>query len=143
MGQFNLDRIYKPRSIAVVGASQRQGSIGNAVMANLIDGRFAGKLFPVNSKYRIINGLPCVKSISSLRAEVDLAVIATPIHTVPDVITDCVKQQVGGAIVISAGGRESGEKGRLIEQQIRQRRHGRKAGRAGRFERLGRARSVR
>jgi acetyltransferase len=120
MGQFNLERIYKPHSIAVVGASQKQGSIGNAVMTNLINGRFAGKLLPVNPKYGTMHGMPCARSISSLKTDVDLAVIATPIHTVPDVITDCVKQQVGGAIVISAGGKEIGEKGRLIEQQIRQ-----------------------
>jgi len=120
MSQFNLDRIYRPRRIAIVGASNKLGSIGNAVMANLISGQFSGQLLPVNLKHDSIHGLPCVKSIKALEPGVDLAVIATPIKSVPGVVRDCVKGKVGGAIIISAGGKEIGDQGRLIEQKIRQ-----------------------
>ena len=120
MGQFNLDRIYRPRRIAIVGASNKPGSIGNAVMANLISGQFSGQLLPINLNHNSIHGLPCVKSIRALDPGVDLAVIATPIKSVPGVVRDCVKGKVGGAIIISAGGKEIGDQGRLIEQKIRQ-----------------------
>ncbi|MGD9730673.1 MAG: GNAT family N-acetyltransferase [Desulfamplus sp.] len=120
MGQYNLDRIFKPQTIAVVGASEKAGTIGNALMSNLVKGGFAGNLIPVNPKYKTLHGYEAFGSVSKLKQPVDLAVIATPIDTVPNVVKECVAQKVGGAIVISAGGKESGEKGRKIEEQIRQ-----------------------
>jgi acetyltransferase len=120
MGQYHLDRIFQPDSIAVVGASEKQGSIGNAVMTNLIAGRFAGKVFPVNTRYQKVHGLPCCPSVKEVAAAVDLAVIATPIETVPEVIADCVARGLGGAIVISAGGKEAGPAGQAIEKEIRE-----------------------
>jgi acetyltransferase len=123
MGQYNLSRIFKPRHISVVGASEKPGTIGNAIMTNLIKGNFAGTLLPVNPKYEIIHGLPAFKSISELQTGIDLAVITTPIQTVPDIIKECVDQSVGSAIIISAGGKEVGEKGTIIEQKIRKTAH--------------------
>ena len=119
MSQYNLDRIFQPRRVAVVGASESTGSIGNALMKNLIEGKFQGKLLPVNPKYNTVHGIPVVESISALEEGVDLAVIATPIRTVPDIVQECVEKKIAGAIVISAGGKEIGEKGRKIEAQIR------------------------
>jgi len=119
MSQYNLDRIFKPRRVAVVGASESPGSIGNALMKNLIEGGFEGKLLPVNPKYHTVHGISAVGSVSALDAEVDLAIIATPIHTVPDIVRACVEKKIAGAIVISAGGKEVGEKGREIEERIR------------------------
>lgn len=118
MGQYNLDRIFKPQSVAVVGASEKAGTIGNALMKNLVSGGFAGMLFPVNPKYKTLHGYETFGSVSELTTEVDLAVIATPIHTVADVVSECVPKKVGGAIVISAGGREAGEQGKIIENTI-------------------------
>ena len=118
MGQYGLNRIFNPQRIAVIGASEKPGTIGNAVMANLINGEFPRQLLPVNLNHDTIHGLPCVKSIKALEPGVDLAVIATPIKTVPGVIRDCVKRNVGGAVIISAGGKESGEKGQVIENKI-------------------------
>jgi acetyltransferase len=120
MGQYHLNRIFKPERMAVIGASEKPGTIGNAIMTNLIRGKFAGTLHPVNPKYEVIHGLRSYKSVSALEAGIDLAVIATPIQTVPDVIKECVDRNVGGAIVISAGGKEAGEKGKAIENKIRQ-----------------------
>jgi acetyltransferase len=119
MGQYNLDRIFKPRHVAVVGASEETGTIGNALMTNLIEGGFSGTLLPVNPKYKTVHGHSSFGSVSDLEMGVDLAVIATPIHTVPDIVRECVENKVGGAIVISAGGKEVGEKGREIEEKIR------------------------
>lgn len=119
MSQYNLERIFKPRRVAVVGASEKTGSIGNAVMKNLVEGGFSETLLPVHPEYKTVHGLATVKSIRDLEPGVDLAIIATPIHTVPDIVKDCVENKTAGAIVISAGGKEVGEAGREIEAQIR------------------------
>jgi acetyltransferase len=108
MSQYNLDRIFEPRRVAVVGASEKAGSIGNALMKNLIDGGYKGILLPVNPKYDTVHGLTAVKSVSALETGVDLVIIATPIVTVPDIVRQCVEKKVAGAIVISAGGKEVG-----------------------------------
>ncbi len=123
MGQFNLNRIFKPKHIAVVGASEKPGAIGNAIMTNLIRGQYPGELLPVNPKYDAIHGRPSSESISALKPDTDLAVIATPIQTVPEIIRECVANKVAGAIIISAGGKEVGAKGKKIEAQIRQTAH--------------------
>ena len=119
MSQHNLERIFKPRQVAVVGASEKTGSIGNALMKSLVEGGFSETLLPVNPKYKTVHGLETVKSIHDLEPGVDLAIIATPIHTVPDIVQECVQNKIAGAIVISAGGKEVGEAGRKIEEQIR------------------------
>lgn len=118
MGQYHLESMFNPRHIAVVGASEKKGTIGHALMKNLIGGGFAGKILPVNPKYKIIQDHDCVKSVRDLMPGVDLAVIATPIHTVIDIVTDCVEKKVSSAIIISAGGKEVGVQGREIEDQI-------------------------
>ena len=119
MGQENLNRIFKPRQVAVVGASEKAGTIGNALMRNLVDGGFAGTVLPVNPKYPTIRGKACVESVSALEKGVDLAVIATPMHSVADIVAECVEKKFGGAVIISAGGKEIGEQGQEIEEKIR------------------------
>ncbi|MBF0231237.1 MAG: CoA-binding protein [Desulfamplus sp.] len=120
MGQYNLDRIFKPQHIAVVGASEKAGTIGNALMKSLVNGGFSGMLSPVNPKHKTIHGHDAFKSVSLLQTKLDLAIIATPIHTVIDIVSECVEKKVGGVIIISAGGKEIGEKGREIEEKIQQ-----------------------
>jgi len=124
MGQYNLNRIFKPRHVAVVGASEKAGTIGTALMRNLIDGGFSGRLLPVNPKYKTIHGHECFGSVSALETGVDLAIIATPIHSVAAIVNECVEKKVGGAIIISAGGKEVGEPGREIEAKIQRIAHG-------------------
>ena len=119
MGQYNLNRIFSPRHVAVVGASEKAGTIGNALLRNLVDGGFPGTVLPVNPKYQTIRGQTCVGSVSALETGVDLAIIATPIDNVVDIVNECVEKKVGGAIIISAGGKEVGEEGREIEEKIR------------------------
>jgi acetyltransferase len=119
MGLFNLEKIFKPRSIAVIGAGEKQGTIGRALMHNLTSGGFEGDLWPVNPNYAEIFGLKAYRTIGQIGGPVDLAIIATPIVTVPDIVAACCSQKVGGAIVISAGGKEAGPKGSAIEARIR------------------------
>ena len=119
MGLYNLDKIFEPRSIAVVGASETRGSIGLAIMENLIQGGYEGRIIPVNPKYSKIAGIKSRGSLAQSEQSVDLAVIATPISTVPGIVRECVDAGVGGAIIISAGGREIGDKGRELEEEIK------------------------
>ncbi len=118
MGLYNLGKIFKPESIAVVGASEKEGSIGAAIMRNLIQGEFQGKIFPVNPRRSSISGLKAYRSLLETDQAIDLAIIATPIATVPAIVKECVRAGVGGAIIVSAGGKEIGARGREIEEQI-------------------------
>ena len=119
MGLYNLDKIFEPESIAVVGASEKEGSIGSVHVQNLIQGGYQGKIFPVNPHYTSTHGLKAYPSISRIDHAVDLAIIAIPISSVPSVIRECAQVRVGGAIVVSAGGKETGPRGREIEDRIR------------------------
>ena len=116
MSVENLDKIFHPKSIAVVGASERKGSVGAALMYNLIERGFPGEIYPINSYHKKIGKLSAHPSIRDLEAPVDLAVIATPITSAPQIVKDCVDVGIGGAVIISAGGKEIGEQGKkLIE----------------------------
>ena len=114
----NLDKIFQPNSIAVVGASDRMGSVGAALMHNLIERGFAGKIYPINPNHKTIWNLPAYPSIGELKTTADLAVICTPIALTPRIIKECAESGVGGAVIISAGGKEIGEEGQKLEAAI-------------------------
>jgi acetyltransferase len=118
MGLHNLDKIFKASTIAVVGASEKPDSIGRAVMTNLIEGGFEGGLFPVNPNYDRLYDRPCFAHIADTPHAPDLAVIAIPLASVPDVIDQCVRIDTKGAVILSAGGRETGPEGRQLEARI-------------------------
>lgn len=118
MSVENLDKIFQPKSIAVVGASERKGSVGAALMQNLIERGFSGEIFPINPNHKKIGKLPACPSIRDLEVPVDLAVISTPIALAPQIVKDCVDVGVGGAVIISAGGKEIGEQGKKLEAAI-------------------------
>jgi len=115
---YHLDRIFEPESIAVVGASEREGSIGRALMKNLLEGGYSGTLIPVNPRRRTVFGKSVVPSISHMDTRVDLALIASPMETVPDIIDACVAAEFKGAVIISGGGKETGIHGKALEEQI-------------------------
>ena len=115
-----LDAIFTPRSVAVIGASEREGSVGRSILKNLISTPFGGTVYPVNEKRPNVLGIRAYKKISDIPEPVDLAVIITPSSTVPDIIADCVANKVGGAIVISAGFKEQGKEGEELEHKILQ-----------------------
>jgi acetyltransferase len=111
--------MFQPKSIAVIGASEKGGSVGASVMQNLITGGFTGEIYPVNPRYRKVYRRKAYHSVRSINAPVDMAVIVTPINTVPEIIKDCATINCGGAVIISAGGREIGAKGACIEEKIK------------------------
>jgi acetyltransferase len=118
MSVENMDKIFQPHSLAVIGASERQGTVGNALMRNLIERGFAGKIYPINPNRKTIWNLPACTSIGELKTVLDLAVICTPIALTPQIIEECAEKGVGGAVIISAGGKEIGEEGKKLEADI-------------------------
>ncbi|MFI6903254.1 acetate--CoA ligase family protein [Nonomuraea sp. NPDC050394] len=103
-----MTRIFKPRAIAVIGASAEQGKIGNSVMRNLINGGYQGQIFPINPKATEIMGLPAYKSIADVPYDVDVAVFAIPAAFVAPALEETGKKGVAGAIMIPSGFAETG-----------------------------------
>jgi acetyltransferase len=115
---LNLDKIFNPKSVAVVGASDEEGTVGYALMKNLVDLRFDGKIYPVNIRKTEVLGYKAYPSVEQISEPVDLAVIATPARTVPDVVEQCGKAGILGVVVISAGFKEIGPEGKALEARI-------------------------
>ncbi len=114
----NLDAIFKPRSIAVVGTSRKDGTIGRQILHNLVAYGFCGPVYPVNPKAEYVNSIKCYPSVSSIPDQVDLAVIVVPKEVVLSVVEECGKKGVKGIVVISAGFKEIGEKGVKLEREL-------------------------
>jgi acetyltransferase len=113
-----LDAIFAPSSVALIGATEKEGSVGRTILRNLISSPFGGTVYPVNPKRPNVLGIKAYPDIKSVPERVDLAVIVTPAPTVPGIISECVDAGVKGAIVISAGFKEIGEEGAKLERQI-------------------------
>ncbi len=113
-----LDAILKPKSIAVVGASRREGSIGREILHQLLEFNFHGKLFPVNPKADFIHSIKAFPTVSAIPDPVDLAVIVVPREEVLGAVDDCGKKGVTGLVVITAGFAETGEEGKRFEARL-------------------------
>jgi acetyltransferase len=113
-----LNAIFEPRSVAVIGASESAGSVGRTVLWNLISSPFGGTVYPVNPKRPSVLGVKAYPDLASIPGEVELAVISTPAATVPGIMAECVEKGVSGAIVISAGFKETGPEGVELERQV-------------------------
>jgi len=113
-----LTPLLRPRSVAVVGASDRAGSVGRAIAGHLIDGSFKGAVHFVNPKRERVLDRPCVARVGDLPEAVDLAVLCTPASTIEPILSDCGARGVRGAIVLSAGFRETGPAGLAHEQRL-------------------------
>ena len=107
-----------PRSIAIVGASDRPESFGRFVMTNVLSAGFAGEVFAVNPKHRTVDGRPCVPSLQALPQKVDLAVVVTPARHVPGVVDDAASKGIPALLVMSPGLCEQGAAARSIEQDL-------------------------
>ena len=118
MVTVNLEKIFSAKSIALVGASDKEGSVGYALMKNLTNQGYEGKVYPVNINKTQILGTKAYQNVGQLPETVDLAVIATPAKTVPNIVEDCGKAGIVGAIIISAGFKETGPEGKQLEDQI-------------------------
>jgi acetyltransferase len=113
-----LDRLFRPRSIAVIGASRKPGSIGWQVLHNLITGGFAGKVFPVNPGVDVLHSIKCHGSVIAIDDEIDLAVITIPKHGVRRAVEQCARKKVGAVVVITAGFKETGPEGAREEARL-------------------------
>ncbi len=120
MGIENLDRLFHPKSVALIGASPRPERIGNAILKNLLSNNFGGTIIPINPRHEKILELPTYGSIADMPDEVDLVVAATPIQQAPDIVRHCGEKAVGGVVVIAGGGKETGNEGKKIESDILQ-----------------------
>jgi acyl-CoA synthetase (NDP forming) len=115
---MNLDPVFRPRSVAVVGASASFGKWGQMVFSNIVAGKFPGKIFPVNSREEVLFGLPVFRRIGDIPEQVDLAIISTPAETVLQVLEDCGQKGVKAVVVITSGFSETGEDGRVLEERV-------------------------
>jgi acetyltransferase len=120
MGTENLDKIFNPNRIAVIGASDRETSVGAKLLRNMIGVGGKAAVYPVNPFRSTVQGITAYPSISKIPWKVDLAVIATPAHTVPQIVEECGKAGVSGIIIISAGFKEVGEAGAVLEKRIQE-----------------------
>ncbi|HSH04939.1 MAG TPA: bifunctional acetate--CoA ligase family protein/GNAT family N-acetyltransferase [Anaerolineae bacterium] len=116
--QRPLDAIFAPKSVAVIGATERRGSVGRTIVWNLMTNAFGGVIYPVNPTRSSVLGIKAYPSINEIGEPVDLAVIVTPAPTVPGIIQECVTAGVKGAIIISAGFKERGPDGQALETEI-------------------------
>ena len=114
----HLDKIFNPKSVAVVGASDEEGSVGYALMKNFLDSGFEGEVYPVNIRKKEILGLKAYQTVEQLPKTVDLAVIASPSKTVPEVLEQCGRVGIKGIIIISAGFKEVGPEGKALEDKL-------------------------
>ena len=118
LGIEKLNKIFNPKRIAVIGASEREDSIGAKILRNLIEVGYKGTVFPVNAFRETVQGITAYPSISKIPEVIDLAIIATPAHTVPQIVEECGDAGVSGIIICSAGFREVGKEGIIIEKRI-------------------------
>jgi acetyltransferase len=118
MGKHYLNKMFEAKSVAVFGASNREGTVGNLVFKNMIEGDFKGEVFPINPKHSKVQGHKSYPDLDSIERPVDLAVITTPAATVPGIIESCGEHGIRDAVVISAGFREIGPQGLRLEQAL-------------------------
>jgi acetyltransferase len=120
MPTHNLSKIFKPRSVAIIGATERPGSVGRTTLENLKTAKFAGDLFPVNPKYESLQQLRAHPSVKDLPSVPDLAIIATPAASVPSLICECGEAGIRGLVILTAGFREVGAAGEALEASLAQ-----------------------
>jgi acetyltransferase len=113
-----MEQFFNPKSIAVIGANDKPNAIGSALMDNIIQGGFTGTVIPINPNHETVRGLKSYASITEVDPAPEMAIIATPIATAPEIVRQCVRAGTQGVIIIAAGGKELGEEGALIEEQI-------------------------
>jgi len=117
---MSFESFFNPQSVAIVGASQQKGKVGYEILKNMIDAGFEGQIFPINPNAQSIEGLDCHGDLESLGQTPDLVIIIIPAKIVPAIMQQCAKVGVKSVIIITAGFKEVGEKGRELEKKISQ-----------------------
>ena len=117
--RVGLNSLFLPRTVAVIGATDRPGTVGRSVISNLLQSKYPKKVFAINPSHPEVLGIKTKKHIGEIQDPVDLAIVVTPAQSVPQIIADCVDAEVKSAVVISAGFREQGSEGTKLEEEIR------------------------
>lgn len=107
----SLEYLFKPKSVAIIGASREPGKVGHAILKNIIESGYKGEIYPVNPKADKILGLDVYKSVSEIPGDIDLAVIVVPAQVVLSTLEECGKKGVKHVVVITAGFKEVGGEG--------------------------------
>ncbi len=114
----DISFFFDPKSIAVIGASEKEGKVGNTVLNNIINSGFKGRIFPINPKAGDMCGLPCYKSVLDVNEDIDIAIFVIPGKFVNKAAEECGKKKVKGLIIISAGFKEVGGEGVQREEEL-------------------------
>ncbi len=114
----SIQRFFTARSVAIIGASRRQDTIGQTLVRNLVMGDYTGRVYVVNPVAEAVSGMPAYASVSDIPDQVDVAVVAVPADRVQDVVLDCAAKGVHGMVVISSGFAETGEEGRIRQRKL-------------------------
>ena len=114
----SIRNFFNARSVAVIGASRRQDTIGQTLVRNLVLGDYQGRVYVVNPAAKSVAGLPAYATVGDIPDEVDIAVVAVPWDAVPDVVLDCAAKGVHGLVVVSSGFAETGEEGRQRQRRL-------------------------
>lgn len=115
----NLKYIFKPKSVAVIGASDKKGSIGKAIFSNILTTNFQGIVYPVNEKQGNIMSVKAYKNVLEINDDVELAILCVPKNAIEEVINQCVKKNIKALIIITAGFKETGSEGKQLEDKIK------------------------
>src|SRR3546814_7047623 len=119
MSERNLEHLFKPTSMALIGASNRPGSVGAVIARNLFNAGFGGPIMPVNPRHRAIEGVLAYSDVAALPVTPDLAIISTPPSTVPEIIAELAARGTKAAVVITAGIDATATDGTSLRQQMR------------------------
>ena len=116
----SLDVFFAPKTVALIGASPQPSSVGRTLLSNLIANPFGGTVYPINPSHQNVLGIKAYSHIREIEQKIELAIIATPAHTVPGLVRECAEAGVKGAVIVSAGFKETGDAGRDLEKEILQ-----------------------
>ncbi len=118
MSENNLQYIFKPQSVAIIGASAREGSLGRIILSNVLMNSYSGVVYPVHMKAKSVLGVKAYSSVLHIPDSVDLAVLVVPAVAVPEVLAECGQKGVKGIVVITAGFKEIGPAGAQLEKRV-------------------------
>lgn len=118
MGPHYLHHFFTPKTVAIIGASERPDSVGYQLLHNMLEAGFSGGLYPVNNKRDSLLGLKAYADLNAIPEEIDLVVIATPAPSVPNLVRQCGEKGVQAVVIITAGFGELGEEGKRLQQEV-------------------------
>jgi acetyl coenzyme A synthetase (ADP forming)-like protein len=117
-GGEGLKSFFEPEVVAIIGASNEPGKVGNTIFNNFLRANFKGEVYPVNPKYNLLFERKCYSSVKEIPKPIDLAVIAVPAPIVSQVMKDCAEKRVRAAIIVSGGFKETGSEGARLEKEV-------------------------